>query len=122
MLIIATCLIALVGIEHLAIMILEMFGQPRQQADAFDLPSDFTRIPEVGTLLANQGIYNGMLGLSLLLSFWIFTGPAQITVQFLLLAFVAVVALYGGFTATKKIWLIQLLPAVLSIIALWLAK
>ena len=122
MLIIATNLVAVVGIEHLGIMLLEMFGQPQQQAKSFDLSSDFTKIPEVRVLLANQGIYNGMLGLSLLLSFWLFSGPVQYSIQLLLLSFVAVVACYGGFTATKKIWLIQFLPAVLAIIALWIAK
>lgn len=122
MLIIATILVAVIGIEHLGIMLLEMFGQPQQQAKSFDLSSDFTKIPEVRVLLANQGIYNGMLGLSLLLSFWLFNGPVQYNIQLLLLSFVAVVACYGGFTATKKIWLIQFLPAVLAIIALWIAK
>lgn len=122
MLIIAIILVAVVGIEHLGIMLLEMFGQPQQQAKSFDLSSDFTKIPEVRVLLANQGIYNGMLGLLLLLSFWLFNGPVQYSIQLLLLSFVAVVACYGGFTATKKIWLIQLLPAVLAIIALWIAK
>ena len=122
MLIITTILVAVVGIEHLGIMLLEMFGQPQQQAKSFDLSSDFTKIPEVRVLLANQGIYNGMLGLSLLLSFWLFSGPVQYSIQLLLLSFVAVVACYGGFTATKKIWLIQFLPAVLAIIALWIAK
>lgn len=122
MLIIATILVAVVGIEHLGIMLLEMFGQPQQQAKSFDLSSEFTKIPEVRVLLANQGIYNGMLGLSLLLSFWLFSGPVQYSIQLLLLSFVAVVACYGGFTATKKIWLIQFLPAVLAIIALWIAK
>lgn len=122
MLIIATILVVVVGIEHLGIMLLEMFGQPQQQAKSFDLSSDFTKVPEVRVLLANQGIYNGMLGLSLLLSFWLFSGSVQYSVQLLLLSYVAVVACYGGFTATKKIWLIQFLPAVLAIIALWIAK
>lgn len=63
-----------------------------------------------------------MLGLSLLLSFWLFSGSVQYSVQLLLLSYVAVVACYGGFTATKKIWLIQFLPAVLAIITLWIAK
>jgi Protein of unknown function (DUF1304). len=32
----------------------------------------------------------------------------------MLLVFIMVVALFGGFTATRKIWLFQLLPAVLA--------
>lgn len=37
MLIIATILVVVVGIEHLGIMLLEMFGQLQQQAKSFDL-------------------------------------------------------------------------------------
>lgn len=108
--------VAFVAIEHIGIMILEIFAKPERQAKAFDLNVDFTSQPQVRVLLANQGIYNGMLGVLLLASFWLFTGTIQLTVQLLLLLFVAVVALYGGFTATHKIWFLQMLPAILAII------
>lgn len=114
----AVILVAFVGIEHLGIMALEMFAQPQRQAKAFDLDEDFVRQAQVRVLLANQGIYNGMLGLAILASFWLFKGPAQGLVQLMLLVFVAVVALFGGFTATKKIWLLQMLPAILALLAL----
>lgn len=117
---IATILVIFVGLEHLGIMGLEMFASPVKQAQAFDLNSEFTKQPEVKVLLANQGIYNGMLGISLLASFWIFSGNIQLAVQLLFLAFIVIVALYGGFTATHKIWFLQMLPALLAIIAICL--
>lgn len=116
--IIATIFVIFVAIEHLGIMILEMFAKPEKQAQSFDLNTEFTKQPEVRVLLANQGIYNGMLGLSILASFWLFSGNTQLTVQLLLLTFIAVVALYGGFTSTRKIWLLQMLPAIIAIIAI----
>lgn len=100
---IAMILTVLVGIEHLGIMALEMFADPKTQAHSFDLDADFTRQPPVRVLLANQGIYNGL------------------AVQLMLLAFVVVVALYGGWTATKKIWLLQLLPALVAAVAVVIA-
>lgn len=120
--IIAIILVVLVAVEHLGIMWLEMMGQPDKQAASFDLKPEFTKQPEVRVLLANQGIYNGMLGLSLLASFWLFAGNVQATVQLLLLAFIVIVAIYGGFTATRKIWLMQLLPALLALITVWIVK
>lgn len=114
---ILTILVLLVGIEHLGIMLLEMFGRPAQQAQAFDLPLEYVKQHAARVAFANQGIYNGMLGALLIISLWLFQGPTLITVLRMLLGFVAVVALYGGFTATKKVWLLQLLPAVLALLA-----
>lgn len=111
---IAVILVLIVGVEHIGIMALEMMGKPKTQAHAFDLDVEFTRQQPVRVLLANQGIYNGMLGISLLASFWLFSGRNQLSVQLLLLAFVVIVALYGGYTATRKIWLLQMFPALVA--------
>lgn len=119
---IANILLAFVGLEHLGIMLLEMFAKPDRQAKAFDLKESFVRQREVRVLLANQGIYNGMLGLAILASFGLFSGSSQMVVQLLLLTFVVVVAIFGGFTATKKIWLLQMLPALLALLALMVSR
>ena len=103
----------LIGIEHLGIMVLEMFASPAKQAKAFDMEESFLRQKAARTSMANQGIYNGMLGVSLIASQFIFLG---IMVGRLLLIFVAVVGLYGALTATKKIWLFQFIPAVIGLI------
>ncbi|KRL80603.1 hypothetical protein FC57_GL001227 [Lactobacillus ultunensis DSM 16047] len=68
--------------------------------------------------MANQGIYNGMLGLLMILAFFIFKAPVLYTVWELLLGLIVVVAIFGGFTATKKIFVVQLLPALLALILL----
>lgn len=62
-------------------------------------------------LAANQGVYNGALGAALLWS--VFRGEtASITV---LLAFVVVVGLYGGYSAKRSILVIQALPAAIAL-------
>lgn len=106
----------LIGIEHLGIMVLEMFASPAKQAKAFDMEESFLRQKAARTSMANQGIYNGMLGVSLIASQFIFLGMTAIMVGRLLLIFVEVVGLYGALTATKKIWLFQFIPAVIGLI------
>ena len=109
-------LVLVVALEHLGIMFLQMFGTPAQQAKAFDMPLEYVKQRPARVALANQGIYNGMLGISLIASFWLFHGPALVTVIRLLLGFIVIVALYGGLTATRKIWLVQLLPAAIALL------
>lgn len=91
-----------VAIEHLGIMALEIFGNPAQQAKAFDLPLKFTQQHEAQVSFANQGIYNGALGAAIIASYWLFSGATLVLVWQMLLAFVMVVALFGALTATKK--------------------
>mgnify|MGYP002607144361 CR=1 FL=1 len=119
--ILALILTMLVGIEHLGIMGLEMFASPAKQAEAFGLSEEYISQREARVSFANQGIYNGMLGLSLIISYWIFSGAILIKVWLLLLVFVIVVGFYGGLTAGKKIWALQMLPAVLAAICCILA-
>lgn len=101
---IGVILTILVGIEHIGIMWLEIFGKPDLQAKSFDMDINFVKQPAAKTALANQGIYNGMLGLLILIVFFFFRMPTLITIWQLLLAFVVVVAIFGGFTASKKIF------------------
>ncbi len=119
----ATILAWIVGIEHLGIMVLEIWASPKQQAKAFGLSNDYTQQPEARISMANQGIYNGMLGLLIIATTWLFGGTIQLQVWALLLLFIIVVAFYGGLTVGKKVWIMQLLPAVLAegaVLAVWL--
>ncbi|WP_076459809.1 DUF1304 domain-containing protein [Limosilactobacillus caccae] len=112
----ATTIVILVAIEHLGIMALEIWGTPVQQAKAFDLPLAFTKQREARVSFANQGIYNGMLGAAMIASYWLFSGATLVLVWQLLLVFVMVVALFGAFTATKKIIFLQFAPALLAFV------
>lgn len=121
---IGVILTILVGIEHIGIMWLEIFGKPDLQAKSFDMDINFVKQPAAKTALANQGIYNGMLGLLMLgllilIVFFFFRMPTLITIWQLLLAFVVVVAIFGGFTASKKIFVVQMLPALIAFILLF---
>lgn len=120
--VIGTVLTFLVGIEHIGICFLEILGKPEMQAKAFDMNLDFVKQPAARISMANQGIYNGMLGLLLILVYFVFKTSIAFTVWQLLLTLIVVVAIFGGFTATKKIFLVQMLPALLALIFVTLQK
>lgn len=120
--VIGTVLTFLVGIEHIGIGFLEIWGKPEMQAKAFDMDLAFVKQPAAKISMANQGIYNGMLGLLLILVYFIFKTSIALTVWQLLLTLIVIVAIFGGFTATKKIFLVQMLPALLALIFVTLQK
>ncbi|MCH3990750.1 MAG: DUF1304 domain-containing protein [Lactobacillus sp.] len=97
---------------------MEIFGSPKYQAKAFDLDIKFTQQKEARVSMANQGIYNGMLGLLIIFCFFIFKGATLVKIWQLLMTFILVVGLFGGFTASKKIFLAQVFPAAMELFLL----
>ena len=116
--IIAKILIALVALEHVYFMVLEMFlwEKPRTRK-AFGMTEEAARHTKV--LAGNQGLYNGFLVAGLV---WSLLAPAAYAKELAIffLACVLVAGVYGGFTANKRIWLLQALPAVLALAAVLL--
>lgn len=106
----------IVGIEHIGICLLEIFASPQKQAKAFDMDVSFTKQKAARISMANQGIYNGILGLIIILAYFIFPTAMLIKVWQLLLGMIVIVAIFGGFTATKKIFILQMLPALIALI------
>jgi putative membrane protein len=114
---IAKGLVALVAIEHVYILILEMFlwDTPRGRR-AFGTTEAFARDTKV--LAANQGLYNGFLAAGL---FWSLLAPPSLGLQLALffLGCVLVAGIYGGLTANPKILWIQAAPAAVALVAVW---
>ncbi|WP_334333231.1 DUF1304 domain-containing protein [Companilactobacillus sp. HBUAS59544] len=108
--------VALVALEHIGIAGLEMFAKPEQQANAFDMPLDFVKNPHAKVALANQGIYNGLLGILILMMILFFTGTTLKIILIMLMLYVIIVAVYGAITASKKIIFLQGLPALVALI------
>jgi putative membrane protein len=67
------------------------------------------------TLAANQGLYNGFLSAGLLWALLIQDHVWQIYVALFFLGCVAVAGIYGAVTASKKIFMVQGLPALIGI-------
>lgn len=109
-------IVALVAVEHIGIAILEIFAPAEKQAAAFDMSLNFVKQKEARVALSNQGIYNGMLGILILAMILFFTGDVLKTILILLMIYIIVVAVYGAFTATKKILFLQGLPALIALV------
>lgn len=114
--IIAAVLVALVALLHVYILVLEMvlWTGPRGQK-AFGLTPEFAR--QTKALAGNQGLYNGFLAAGLI---WSLLHPLpefawQIALFFL--TCVAVAGIYGAATASRRIFFIQTVPAVIAMLA-----
>ncbi|GKX68199.1 DUF1304 domain-containing protein [Inconstantimicrobium mannanitabidum] len=120
--IILAILICAVAVEHIFIMLLEMFFiQSSVAKKAFDLDSKLLEKKEVGVMFANQGLYNGFLAAGLL---WSFVSPAVMVnpLRYFFLSCVIVAAIYGSITANKKIIFTQGGLAILAMIMLILSR
>lgn len=106
---------ALVAIEHLYILWLEMFAWETQGKKTFkgSLPDHL--FTPTRTLAANQGLYNGFLAAGLIWSLLITDVEWSINVRIFFLGCVAVAGIYGGITASKKIFFVQALPALIAL-------
>lgn len=112
MLIIAKVFIALVAIEHLYILWLEMFAWTTRARKVFPLPKDL--FEPTKTMAANQGLYNGFLSAGLIWSLLIQDEVWAKNVAMFFLGCVIVAGVYGGLTVTKRIFFVQAIPALIG--------
>nr|WP_323135383.1 DUF1304 domain-containing protein [Dyella silvatica] len=111
----ANIVVALVALLHVWFLVLEMFlwDTPTGRR-TFKLTPEFSAASKV--LAANQGLYNGFLAAGLI---WgLSLGNAGASVKIFFLACVLIAGIYGGLTASRKILLIQALPALIGLILL----
>lgn len=108
----------LVAVEHLYILWLEMFAWETAGKKAFkgSLPDEMFKPTK--TLAANQGLYNGFLAAGLIWSFLIEEPHWKFHVAVFFLTCIIVAGVFGAITASKKIFFIQALPALIALILL----
>lgn len=117
---ISLILIALVALEHLYILWLEMFAWTTRGKKIFKGSMPEEMFEKTKTLAANQGLYNGFLAAGLIWSFCISDPVWSRNVSLFFLSCVAIAGIYGGLTASRSILIVQALPAVLAILALFM--
>jgi putative membrane protein len=108
--VVAGVLVGLVAALHLYFLVLEMFlwTTPTGRR-VFGLDAEFAERSR--GLAANQGLYNGFLVAGLV---WgLVSGRTDLRVFFL--ACVVVAGVYGAATVSKRILLVQALPAVVAL-------
>src|SRR5262245_48067060 len=113
--IVASILVGLVALEHLYILYLEMFAWETKGKEAFKGSLRPELFAPTKVLAANQGLYNGFLAAGLIWSFFISDKAWSTNVAIFFLACVIVAGIYGAITASKKIFFIQALPAILAL-------
>lgn len=120
MIYVANGLVALVAALHLYFLVLEMFLWTKPKGLA-TFGNTLEKAQQSAVLAANQGLYNGFLAAGLI---WGLAHPNaafgfQIKVFFLLCVIVA--GLYGGYSVSKKIVIVQALPAIAALALLTIA-
>lgn len=119
--IIAAVLVGIVALEHVFIMILEMFFINSKAAKrSFNLPKHLEGDRNVAVMFANQGLYNGFLAAGLIWGLILGADPVGHMIQMFFVICVVIAAIFGGFTSNKSIIVKQGLPAVLALIFLLL--
>ena len=116
----STILVALVALEHLYILYMEMFAWETLGKKTFkgSLPDELFKPTK--KLAANQGLYNGFLSAGLIWSFFIENPEWKTNIQIFFLACIIAAGVYGAVSASKKIFFVQALPAILALAAVLL--
>jgi len=110
---VAAIVVALIGVLHVYILVLEMFLWDKPAGlKAFGQTRETAAVTKV--LAANQGLYNGFLAAGLFWGVWL--GPAGDAVKVFFLLCVLVAGLYGAATAARKILFIQAVPAAIGLV------
>lgn len=108
-------LIGIVALEHLYILWLEMFAWETAGKKAFKGSLAEELFKPTKALAANQGLYNGFLAAGLIWSLLIRDPVWHFNIAVFFLSCVVVAGLYGALTASKRIFFVQALPAIISL-------
>ncbi|WP_223477672.1 DUF1304 domain-containing protein [Oricola indica] len=116
----AQILVAIVALEHILFLVLEMFLWDKPQGMKV-----FRNTPESAAatkvLAGNQGLYNGFLAAGLIWSLIPLGAPgaASAIATFFLLC-VIIAGLYGALSVSRRILWVQAAPALVALAAVWL--
>jgi putative membrane protein len=115
----ALAFVALVAVEHIYILWMEMFAWTTVGRKTFkSLPADLFEPTKV--LAANQGLYNGFLSAGLIWSITISDPIWSRNVALFFLGCVIVAGIYGAATASRRIFVVQALPAIIAALLVYL--
>ena len=112
--------IALVACLHLYFLVLEMFLWQRPIGRrTFGSTPEFAQ--STAKLAANQGLYNGFLAAGLLWALFAYGVVDGRPILTFFLACIVVAGIFGGVTVSRRILLVQAVPATIATALLWLA-
>ena len=110
-------MIGFVAFIHLYILWLEMFAWTTRGRKVFKtIPAD--QFEKTKVMAANQGLYNGLLVAGLIWSLLITNVTWSKNVALFFLVCVLIAGVYGALTASKRIFFVQGIPAILGLLSL----
>jgi len=113
---VANILVGFIAVEHIYILVLEMFlWQKPRGLKAFALTPEKAALTV--DLAKNQGLYNGFLAAGLFYGLLVTNPAAAFHFKLFFSACVGVAGIYGGATVGKKIFFLQGIPGLLALAA-----
>jgi len=122
MLLLSKILIGFVAFEHIYILYMEMFAWETLGKKTFKGSFPDELFKPTKKLAANQGLYNGFLAAGLIWTFLISDEAWRTNIAIFFLSCVAVAGIYGALTASKRIFFVQALPAIITLVVTILAN
>lgn len=113
---IAKALIMLVALEHLYILWIEMFAWETTGKAVFKGSLASNMFTPTKVMAANQGLYNGFLAAGLIWTFFISNPVWSANIAIFFLSCVIIAGCYGALTASKRIFFVQALPALIALL------
>ena len=110
-------LVGLVAVQHLFIMIMEMFLWEKRGPSIFKA-FDKALFTKTTAIAKNMGLYNGFIAGGLIWSLFISDPVWSRNIAMYFLACVAIAGVYASFTAEKSIFVKQSVLAILGLIFL----
>lgn len=109
-------IIGFIALLHIYILWLEMFAWTTRAKKVFKtIPAD--QFEKTKVMAANQGLYNGFLAAGLIWSLLICDTNWSQNVAMFFLSCVLVAGIYGAMTASKRIFYVQAVPAILGLLS-----
>lgn len=117
----ADLLVLLVAALHIYFLVLEMFlwERPIGLKTFRNTPE---RARDTAVLAANQGLYNGFLAAGLIWGVFYQWPLSALHVKTFFLACVIVAGVYGAWSASRRIFFVQAMPAIVALALLWIFR
>jgi putative membrane protein len=112
MLLAAQIFAVIVALLHLYFLVLEMFLWDKPKGLKV-FGHSLQKAQDSKVLAMNQGLYNGFLSAGIILGLFYATGSELLNFS---LVCVVIAGVFGGATVTKRIFFIQSVPAIISLV------
>jgi len=110
-------LIGFIAILHLYFLYIEMFAWETVGKKTFKtFPKEL--FTPTKNMAANQGLYNGFLAAGLIWTYFISSTEWAKNISMFFVVCVMIAGIYGAATASKKIFFVQALPAIIVLVLL----